>query len=87
MTQLRQTMIDAMLVRGFSTRTHRSYLDAVGGLARHYHRSPDQLTTEEITKYAGDFAGLQRYLDTPEMVARAKEALGMTDEATDSEAE
>ena len=51
MTQLRQAMIDAMLVRGFSTRTHRGYLDAVGGLARHYHRSPDQLTTEETQGY------------------------------------
>ena len=51
MTQLRQAMMDAMLVRGFSTRTHRSYLDAVSGLARHYHRSPDQLTTEEIQGY------------------------------------
>ena len=30
MTPLRQKMIDAMQVRGFSVRTHRSYLSAVG---------------------------------------------------------
>ncbi len=33
MTPLRQKMIDAMLVRGFSVRTQRSYLDAVRQLA------------------------------------------------------
>ncbi len=33
MTKLRQAMIDAMHLRGLSIRTHRSYLDAVGGLA------------------------------------------------------
>ncbi len=51
MTKLRQAMIDAMVVRGFSTRTHRSYLDAVAGLAMHYHRSPNQLSTDEIQRY------------------------------------
>jgi integrase/recombinase XerD len=45
MTKLRQAMIDAMVIRGFSTRTHRSYLEAVGGLAMHYHRSPNQLSS------------------------------------------
>ena len=51
MTKLRQAMIDAMLVRGFSVRTHRSYLDAVLGLAKHYRRSPDQLSIDEIQVY------------------------------------
>jgi site-specific recombinase XerD len=44
-------MIDAMLVRGFSPRTHKSYLAAVTDLARHYHRSPDQISLEEIQAY------------------------------------
>ncbi len=51
MTQLRQSMIDAMLVRGFSPRTHQSYLSAVEGLAKYYHRSPDQVTSTEIQRY------------------------------------
>ena len=51
MTKLRQAMIDAMQVRGFSVRTHRSYLDAVGGLAKYYQRSPAQISTEEIQRY------------------------------------
>ncbi len=48
MTPLRQKMIDAMRVRGFSMRTHQSYLAAVTELARYTHRSPDQLKVEEL---------------------------------------
>jgi integrase len=44
-------MVEAMQVRGFSIRTHRSYLSAVGDLAKYYMRSPDQLTTDEIQRY------------------------------------
>ena len=51
MTKLRQTMIDAMLLRGFSLRTHESYLDAVEKLALYYHRSPDRITVDEIQAY------------------------------------
>jgi site-specific recombinase XerD len=51
MTKLRQAMIDAMLVRGFAARTHESYLNAVEGLAKYYHRSPARLDTGEIQDY------------------------------------
>jgi integrase/recombinase XerD len=51
MTPLRQKMMDAMQVRGFSVRTHESYLAAVGDLARYYHRSPDQLNADELQAY------------------------------------
>ena len=51
MTKLRQAMIDAMLVRGFAARTHESYLSAVEGLAKYYHRSPERLGTGEIQDY------------------------------------
>jgi len=51
MSALRQQMIDAMTVRGFSERTHRSYLDAITQLAKHYNRSPDQLSIEELQTY------------------------------------
>ena len=51
MTPLRQQMIDAMQVRGFSPRTQASYLWAVTGLARRYHRSPERIGLEEIKAY------------------------------------
>ena len=51
MTPLRRKMIDAMQLRGFAVRTHRTYLDAVSQLARYYNRSPDRLTPVEIQAY------------------------------------
>jgi site-specific recombinase XerD len=51
MTELRRRMIQAMTARGFSPRTHESYIAAVRGLAKHYHRSPDQITAEEVEAY------------------------------------
>lgn len=51
MTELRRRMIRAMTVRGFSPRTHKSYLAAVRGLAKHYGRSPDELSAEEVQAY------------------------------------
>lgn len=51
MTPLRQAMLDAMVQRGFSVRTHRSYQYGVEGLAKYYHRSPDQLSTDEVQRY------------------------------------
>ena len=51
MTALRQKMMDAMQVRGFSVRTHESYLAAVSDLARYYHRPPDQLNVDELQAY------------------------------------
>ncbi|MCP5011444.1 MAG: site-specific integrase, partial [Aestuariibacter sp.] len=44
-------MIDAMNQRGFSQRTHNSYLGAVRGLARYFHQSPDQLQVSQIQAY------------------------------------
>jgi integrase/recombinase XerD len=51
MTDLRRRMDDDMLARGLADRTRESYLWAVTGLARFYHRSPDQITDEEIQAY------------------------------------
>ena len=51
MTLLRQKMMDAMQVRGFSVRTHQSYLSAVSNLSRYYHRPPDQLNVDELQAY------------------------------------
>ena len=51
MTALRTRMVRDMTLRGFSPRTHKSYLTAVVGLAKHYRRSPDQLTHDEVQAY------------------------------------
>ncbi len=51
MTPLREKMIDAMLLRGFSARTQQSYLAAVSQLAAHTHCSPDTLTTNQLQDY------------------------------------
>jgi site-specific recombinase XerD len=44
-------MIDAMQVRGFSPRTHESYLWAVSALARYYRCSPADLSVDQIRAY------------------------------------
>ena len=51
MTPLRQRMINDMTVRGLAENTKRSYLTAVTGLARHYRRSPDQISAQEVQDY------------------------------------
>ena len=51
MSELRARMIRDMTVRGFSPRTHEAYVRQVVGLARHYHRSPDQLSADEVQAY------------------------------------
>jgi len=44
-------MIEEMKLRNFSPRTQQSYLAAVIGLVKHYRRSPDELTQDEIRSY------------------------------------
>src|SRR5215216_1022459 len=51
MTPVRQHMIEAMQLRGFSARTQESYLGAVQQLALYYHKSPDRITEDELRQY------------------------------------
>ena len=51
MTPLRQRMIDAMVLRGFSPRTQESYADAIYGMAKHYRRDPALYTSQEVEAY------------------------------------
>lgn len=51
MTELRQRMDDAMVLRGFALRTRETYLACVSGLAKHYRRSPDRLDASQIQAY------------------------------------
>jgi site-specific recombinase XerD len=44
-------MLQAMTVRGLARRTQQSYVAAVRQLAKHFRRSPDQITAEEVQSY------------------------------------
>lgn len=51
MSPLRLQMDQAMVLRGLSVRTRVSYIAAVAGLARYYHRSPDSLDATAVQRY------------------------------------
>ena len=51
MSPLRQRMIGDMTLAGLSSTTQAIYIKAVRGLVAHYHRSPDQLSEEEVRSY------------------------------------
>ena len=51
MTELRKRMIECLQLRGLSERTQEAYVRAVRQLSEHYHKSPDQITEEELRQY------------------------------------
>ena len=51
MSPLRQQMQNDMILRGFAERTQEAYLNAVIAIAKHFHRSPDQLSPDDIKQY------------------------------------
>lgn len=51
MGALREQMDKDMVLRGMSPRTRESYLYAVRGLAKHYRKSPDTLSEQDIQNY------------------------------------
>ena len=51
MSPLRQRMIEDMTLAGLSPTTQAIYIKAVRGLAAHYHRSPENLSEEEVRSY------------------------------------
>jgi len=70
MTPLRQRLLEDMQLRGFSARTQECYASAVRQLAAHYHRSPDQLTEEDLRQYF-------LYLANEKKVARATATIAL----------
>ena len=48
---LREKMVEEMKLRNFASRTQKSYLAVMVGLAKHYRQFPDQLTQEQIRTY------------------------------------
>lgn len=51
MTSLRQRLIEDICLRNFSSRTVEAYVPAVAHLARHYGRSPEQISGEQVRQY------------------------------------
>lgn len=51
MTPLRQRMIQDLKIRKYSPRTIRRYVEVVAQVARHYNRSPDLITPEDVRAY------------------------------------
>lgn len=51
MSPLRKRMEDDLVVRGMSPRTLESYTGAVAALAKHYARSPDRISAQEVQGY------------------------------------
>lgn len=70
MTPLRQRMIEDMQLRGLSARTQECYVAAVRQLAVHHHRSPDQLSEEDLRRYF-------LYLTNEKKVARATATIAL----------
>lgn len=51
MTPLRIRFLEDMQLHGYSPKTQSCYVGAVRALARHYHKSPDLVTEEELRRY------------------------------------
>src|SRR3954451_10566032 len=51
MTPLREQFIRELVIRGIAPRTQHAYVYQVYRLAKHYRRSPDQLSDEELKAY------------------------------------
>jgi integrase/recombinase XerD len=51
MTTLRQQFIRELVIRGMSPKTQDAYVRAVRDLAKHYHKTPDLVSDDEIKDY------------------------------------
>ena len=51
MTPLRQRYIEDLRLKNFSSGTIKVYVHAVAKFARHFGRSPDTLTAEDVRAY------------------------------------
>ncbi len=59
MTELRQRMIQDMILAGLALTTQANYVRAVAQLAGHYGIPPDQLTEEQVRQYLLDLIEVQ----------------------------
>jgi len=57
---LRRRMIEDMTLRNLSPSTQQSYVYAVANFSRHFGRSPDKLSLEQVRAYQLHLIGLKR---------------------------
>ena len=60
MTPLRKRMIEDLQLKGYSPATREAYLGAVCKLARHYRKSPANVSEEELRAYFLHVAQVER---------------------------
>lgn len=51
MSELRQRMVEEMQVQRYATKTQEAYIHWVAELAKYYHKSPDQMSSEEVRSW------------------------------------
>lgn len=51
MTELKRKMIEDMRLHGLASSTQQVYIDGIRALAKHFSRSPDKITEEEIRQF------------------------------------
>ncbi len=61
MTPLRQKMIDLMTFRQYAPKTCQVYLRAVIHLSTYYHRSPEQINSEEVKSWLMETAAKRKW--------------------------
>jgi len=70
MGALREKMLAEMKLRNFASRTQKSYLAVMVGLAKHYRQFPDQLTQEQIRTYVLHLKGAGLSSSSPNVTFR-----------------
>jgi site-specific recombinase XerD len=73
MTQLRKRMVEDMQVRNFSVNTQKSYTYQIAQYARHFAKSPEELSPEDIRTYQVYLTNEKKL--TPQSVSIAVSAL------------
>ena len=70
MTPLREKMLADLQLRGLATKTQDAYIRAVRQLADHYHKSPDQISEDELRAYF-------LYLKNEKQVSRSSQTIAL----------
>ena len=60
-TAIARRFLDDLQLHGFAVRTQESYMRTVRLLAYHYHKSPDQITEEELRQYFLHLKNIKKY--------------------------
>lgn len=69
MIEFKKRMIEDLQLRGLSETTQEMYVRAVRMLSEHYHKSPDQVTEEELRQYFLYLKNVRKYSRTASTIA------------------